>query len=162
MNVAVIFAVSIFSLNCAAHGSRQRRSSCSRRTRLLPLPNDWMRLPRPPADSTPSSRTARCLSKWEFERSGEYAVGYISQYGFRYPFYARVPKGITSTEGMPVVINLPGTESPRGSFPPRTAGRSYRMRRVNVCSFCRIRRRMHGMPSGMKEFSHACMLRQHG
>lgn len=58
--------------------------------------------------NSPDGTPARCLSKREFERSGEYAVDYISHNGFRYPFYARVPKGITSTAGMPVVISLHG------------------------------------------------------
>ncbi|HWQ98653.1 MAG TPA: hypothetical protein VN538_11260 [Clostridia bacterium] len=58
--------------------------------------------------NSPDGTPARCISKEEFERSGEYVVDYISHNGFRYPFYARVPKGVTSTEGMPVVISLHG------------------------------------------------------
>jgi len=58
--------------------------------------------------NSPDGTPARCLSQEEFERSGEYEVDYISHNGSRYPFYARMPKGITSTAGMPVVISLHG------------------------------------------------------
>ena len=58
--------------------------------------------------NSPDGTPARCLSQEEFERPGEYEADYISHNGFRYPFYARVPKGIASTAGLPAVISLHG------------------------------------------------------
>ena len=58
--------------------------------------------------NSPDGTPARCLSEREFLHSGEYRTDFVEHNGFCYPFYTRIPKGITSTVGMPVVISLHG------------------------------------------------------
>lgn len=58
--------------------------------------------------NSPDGTPARCLSKWEFETSGEYILDFVEHRGYRYPFYTRIPKGVTKTAGMPLVVSLHG------------------------------------------------------
>lgn len=58
--------------------------------------------------NSPDGTPARCLSQQAFETSGEYISDFVDHRGFRYPFYTRIPKGITSTVGLPLLISLHG------------------------------------------------------
>ena len=66
--------------------------------------------------NSPDGTAARCLSREQFYTSGEFEQDSVENNGYTYDFFCKVPKGVTDTKAMPVVLLLHGHGEPAWLF----------------------------------------------
>lgn len=66
--------------------------------------------------NSPDGTPARLKPKTEMDSDGEYILDSVEHGGNRYEFYTRLPKGVDSAKGLPVVVCMHGHGEPAWMF----------------------------------------------
>lgn len=66
--------------------------------------------------NSPDGTPARLKPKAQMDTDGEYILDSVTNNGFVYDFYVRLPQGVASAQGLPLVVSLHGHGEPAWMF----------------------------------------------